>query len=180
MYWNTLGYITYIVLFFFPLSAVAVNVHDRIKHKNDKSVRVHLGLVIVCFLGSLVGLFGGVSNCVYMLNPNMTDGKYTLDDIGVDIILFLSYAVMFVILIMLHRERIIYPINGNEIFVSRIAHRKEIIKIEEITRVYLSGEYLDIYVGDRRIRYGNNFLTGAAEFESLISISIAQQNKSKL
>lgn len=89
------------------------------------------------------------------------------DDIWFVVMMFVSYIVLSVTLIEIHNERIIYPVNGDEVFISIKLH-KEQIKKKEITRVYASDTYLDIYVGKRRIRYGNNFLVGDFEFESFV------------
>lgn len=160
MNWRVFG-IIYIIFSIFPLFVTALDVLDRIKHKNDKSVRVWFGLVVICLLGSLVGLLGCVSNGLDLIEEKCTD------DIWFVVMMFVAYIVLSVILIEIHNERIIYPVNGDEVFISIKLH-KEQIKIKEITRVYVSDTYLDIYVGKRRIRYGNNFLVGAFEFESFV------------
>lgn len=158
---NALGDIIIIIFSIFPLTVTAIDISDRIKHKNDNSVRVWFGLDIICCLGSFVGIFGCVSNCVYLIEEKRTD------DIWFVVMMFVAYIVLSVILIEIHNERIIYPVNGDEVFISLNLH-KEQIKIKEITRVYASDTYLDIYVGKRRIRYGNNFLVGDFEFESFV------------
>lgn len=161
MNWNTFG-IIFGVFSVFPLAVTVIDVYDRIKHKNDNCVRVWFGLDIICFLGSLVGLFGSVSNGLDLIEEKRFDDTWVIV-----IMLGACYIGLSAILIVIHNERIIYPLGGDEVFIS-IGLHKEQIKIKEISRVYASDTYLDIYVGYRRIRYGNNFLVGTFEFEAFV------------
>ncbi len=148
-------WILYIILASPNIIIMFLEIKDRIKNK--RSVRVSFVLILVCFLGSLVGIFAFMSNWFWVEKPefwfvNMMICCY----IGLTIIIFI-----------LHNTRIAYSLDSDDIFfVARF--RKKRFKIYKITRIYLSNEYLDIYVGEKRFRCDNIFLTGAPEFETFV------------
>lgn len=156
--------ITYVLLCIPPFVVVLIDTIDRIKYKNLSCVRVSYLLTIVCFGAALLGLFAAISNFDLQ---KIYDKSMNWNDLGFIVIMMTCYVTMTIILIIMHNERIIYKLDNGQIFLSIKAYKKH-INIREITRIYLSNEYLDIYVNNERIRYGNNFLVGASEFESFV------------
>ncbi len=147
----------YICIAFPNIITIILDVYDRVKNKQNVSVRISFLLMIVCFFGSLISVFAFMSNWFWIEKPefwfvNMMICCY----IGFTIIIF-----------NLHNTRITYCLDSDDIFfVARF--RKKRFKIYEITRIHLSDEYLDIYVGEKRFRCDNYFLIGSLEFEEFV------------
>lgn len=148
-------WILYIILALPNIITLFFEFKDRIKNK--RSVRVSFILMFVCFLGSLVGIFAFMSNWFWVEKPEFWFVN----------MMICCYIVLTIIIFNLHNTRITYCLDNDDIFfVARF--RKKRFKIYEITRIYLSNEYLDIYVGEKRFRCDNIFLTGALEFEIFV------------
>lgn len=139
---------------------ILISAFDRLKHRKLKSVRVYAGLTAICHIGSFVALFASLSNGLAYF--------YSKDsELWFVITMSVCYIGLISVLIMIHDERIIYSIDSGDI----LAHKNfksNRFNVSEITRIYLSDEYLDIYLGKKRIRYGNNFLKDAEDFESFV------------
>lgn len=137
---------------------VGLEIKDRILYRKYKFVYVSTLLKAVCVVGCLVALLGTVANGL--------DFFYFKDsELWFVILMFVCYIVLLFSLFVMYREKIAYGLNDVEIIVfSRFIIKH--IQIEDITRVCLGFKYLDIYIHDKRmLRIGNNFLSGAEEFE---------------
>ncbi len=149
--------IIYAMLAFPNIITMTLDIYDRVKNKNKPSVRVWLGLKIICFISTFIASFAFMSNWFWVKNPEMWFVN----------MMIVTYALMTVIIINLHNSRVVYSIEDDEAFcVARFRRKK--FKISEITRINLSDKYLDIYIGDIRLRCDNIFLVGAADFENLV------------
>lgn len=148
-------------IFLLPNIVIMImDVSDRIKHKNKNSVRVKFQMVLICFLGNFVAVFGFISNLLEYLFGNSAPLWFI-------IMMAICYIVLLLSLILMHMERIIYPLESKEIlFVARFQRR--IIDINTITRINISDEYLDVYIGTDRLRCDNIFLVGAENFEKFV------------
>lgn len=147
--------ILYIVIALPNIITMFFDIYDRVKNK--RSVRISFLLVLSCFLGSLVAVFAFMSNWFWIEQP----------EVWFVYMMICCYLGFTVIIFNLHNTRIIYSSDSDEIFfVARF--RKKKFQIYEITRIYLSNEYLDVYVGDKRFRCDNYFLIGAQEFEMFV------------
>lgn len=150
-------WLLYIALALPNIITLTLDLCDRTRNKHNISVRVSLFLITVCFLGTFIAIFAFMSNWFWIENPEFWFVNMMIT----------CYAVLTVIIINLHNTGIIYSSDSEDIiFVARF--RKKIFKIYEITRIYLSDDYLDIYVGEKRVRCDNYFLTGAPEFEKFV------------
>lgn len=156
----TIFVIMYLISILPSILIMGLDIYDRMKHSKKQSVRVSIKLMLSCFLGSFVALFGALSNGLEYIYGS--DAK-----LWFVIMMIVCYIILLTLLLIMHRERIIYSTASNEVlFVARF--QRKIIKINEITRIYLSDEYLDVYLGDNRFRCDNIFLTGALEFEKFV------------
>ena len=134
----------------------ASDVYDRIKHKNKKYVGVWFPLVLICFLSTFVGLFGAVSN-----------GLDEDGELWFVAMMSVCYVGMVICIRVLRNKRIVYS-EEDDYFSIKLLFREEKIKFKDVTRIHLSDQYLDIYIKERRIRTGSNFLIGAEEFEKYV------------
>ncbi len=143
-----------------PLCLLLINeLIISIKHKKYKSVRVSKILFAVCFVGAFVSVFAFASN----LYAYVTDG----DVLWFVIMMGIVYLGMNVCLFLMHREKIFYSEAEDNIILIKGFKKIKAYK-KQITRFYLSDEYIDFYIGDERIRYGNNFLTGTLELNDFV------------
>lgn len=130
------------------------------KHHSMKKVFVSKILRIICYVGSFVALFAFLSN---LIDYNVGNDWFLL-------MMFICYLGLNIILVILRYEKIVYnESNGNVICFVNFKHYK--FQIQEVTRIYYSDEFLDIYLGDKRIRYRNDFLCKINDF-----ISFTKQN----
>lgn len=147
----------YIILALPGIITVIFDACDRVKNKHNASVRVSGFLITVCFLGSLIGIFAFMSNWFWVEKPEFWFVN----------MMICCYVGLTIIIFNLHNTRITYCLDSDDIlFVARF--RRKRFKIYEITRIYLSDDYLDIYVGEKRYRCDNVYLTGAVEFEKTV------------
>ncbi|MGN0468981.1 MAG: hypothetical protein ACI4GY_09680 [Acutalibacteraceae bacterium] len=163
-------FLIYTILSIPPMFIIFLDIIDRIRHRHLGSVRVSFVLMLVCFFASLVALFASTTNALELFasTTNALDLIYDDGD-GFEFVVLMSlgYIVMTLLLIMMHNEKIIYMYEDNRIFLSLKLYKKY-ININDITRFNLSADYLDIYVNNKRIRYGNNFLVGTYEFDAFL------------
>ncbi len=148
------------------LSEIIINT----KHKKYKSVKVSKVLFTVCFLGAFVSVFAFASN----LYAYVTDG----DVLWFVIMMGIVYLGMNVCLFVMHREKIFYSEAEDNIILIKGFKKIELDR-KDITRFYLSDEYIDFYVGNERIRYGNNFLTGTLELNSYMKKKYCDRKTTK-
>lgn len=121
----------------------------RIRTKNKcGAVRNSLILTIIVFISTFIGEFAFLAN-FYTLSFNVLFGC--------------TYVVSVVSLYILCHEKIIYNLKTKEI-TAYTKLRKTKFHVSSITRINSSNEFLDIYIGEKRIRYGNLFITGEIEF----------------
>ncbi len=147
----------YIILALPDIITVILDVYDRVKNKHNVSVRVSAVLITVCFLGSLIAIFAFMSNWFWVEKPEFWFVNMMIS----------CYVGLTVIIFNLHNTRVVYSSDSDDIFfVARF--RRKMFKIYEITRIYLSDDYLDVYVGEKRNRCDNVYLTGAVEFERIV------------
>lgn len=164
------GFIKWYCIFILPsVLTVVCNLIDRLRHKNKKSVRNSFVLMVVCFLGSLVALFGALSNGLSYFYEHDSELWFV-------VMMSVCYFVLVIALIIIHSERIIYSENNGKISAYKGFKRKN-FNVSDITRIYLSDEYLDIYLGKERIRYGINFLKGEDEFEKFVKDNFSAGNE---
>lgn len=136
---------------------VVLEIKDKIVYRKYKFVCVYPLLKIICVIACLVALFATVTNGLdYFLLKD--------SELWFVVLMFVCYLGMLFILFGMYKEKIVYGFNDAEI-ITFFRFIKKRIRKQDITRVYLSVEHLDIYVHDKRIRIGNNFLKGAEEFE---------------
>ena len=148
----------YLILIIPSILVFASDVYDRIKHKNKKYVGVWFPLVRICFLSTFVGLFGAVSNRL--------DG-FNEEDLWFVPMMSVCYVGMIICIRVLRNKRIVYT-EDEDYFSITLLFREEKIQFKNVTRIHLSNQYLDIYIKERRIRIGTNFLVGAEEFERYV------------
>ena len=146
----------YLVLIIPSILVFLLDVHDRVKHKNKKYVGVWFPLVLICFLSTFVGLLGAVSN-----------GLDEEGELWFVAMMSVCYVGMIICIRALRNKRIVYS-EDEDYFSITLLFREEKIKFKDVTRIYLSNQYLDIYIKERRIRIGSNFLVGAEEFERYV------------
>ncbi len=138
-----------------PLWVLLINeLIINIKYKKYSAVRVSKILFAICFIGAFVSVFAFASN----LFAYVTDG----DMLWFVIMMGIVYLGMNVCLFLIHREKIFYSEAEDNIILIK-GFKKIKINKKLITRFYLSDEYVDFYINDKRIRYDNNFLTGTLE-----------------
>lgn len=135
----------------------------RIRKKHRYSaVRNSLILTIIVFFATFVGEFAFFANFYESLSFRIIFGY--------------AYIGSVVALYFICREKIIYNFETQEITAYKI-FKKIKFDVYSITRIYSSDEFLDIYLGDKRIRYGNLFVTGENEFVQYVKTKIRQLNK---
>ena len=150
-------WLLYIALALPNIITLTLDIRDRVRNKHNVSARVSLFLITVCFLGTFVAIFAFMSNWFWVENPEFWFVNMMIT----------CYAMLTVIILNLHNTRVIYFSDSEEILFVARARRKK-FKIYEITRIYLSDDYLDIYVGEKRYRCDNVFLTGGEELEKTV------------
>jgi hypothetical protein len=133
-----------------------LDVRDRAKHKKKKYVGAWFPLVLICFLSTFVGLLGAVSN-----------GLDEEGELWFVAMMSVCYVGMVMIVYILRYKRIVYSEN-EDYFSITLLFKEEKIKFKDVTRIHLSNQYLDIYIKERRIRIGTNYLVGAEEFEKYV------------
>ena len=146
----------YLILIIPSILVFASDVYDRIKHKNKKYVGVWFPLVLICFLSTFVGLLGAVSN-----------GLDEEGELWFVAMMSVCYVGMIICIRVLRNKRIVYT-EDEDYFSITLLFREEKINFKDVTRIHLSNQYLDIYIKERRIRIGSNFLIGAEEFEKYV------------
>ena len=148
----------YLILIIPSILVFLLDVRDRVKHKKKKYVGAWFPLVVICFLSTFVGLLGAVSNSL--------DG-FNKEDLWFVPMMSVCYVGMIIIVYMLRYKRIVYSEN-EDYFSITLLFKEEKIKFKDVTRIHLSNQYLDIYIKERRIRIGTNYLVGAEEFERYV------------
>ena len=146
----------YLILIIPSILVFLLDVRDRVKHKKKKYVGAWFPLVLICFLSTFVGLLGAVSN-----------GLDEDGELWFVAMMSVCYVGMVIIVYMLRYKRIVYSEN-EDYFSITLLFKEEKIKFKDVTRIHLSNQYLDIYIKERRIRRGSNFLVGAEEFERYV------------
>ncbi len=144
-----------------PLIAIIIlEIRDKILYRQYNSVHCVVGLKIICCLAALVSLLGGVSNGL--------DYIYFKDsELWFVVLMIICYICLIVVLIVMYNEKIYYKADKS-VDVEIFKINKKYVKTDNISRIYLSDEFLDVYVGDERIRISNNFLKGAENFEKYV------------
>ncbi len=149
----------FIIIGFIMVIPVIITVFSELivnkKYKQYQAVKVSRGLFSVCIIGEFVSIFAFASNL------------YAYVTFGDDLLWFLImmgivYLGMNMCLFVMHREKVFYSGETNEIVLMK-NFKKFTLNRKNITRFYLSDDYVDFYIGDNRIRYGNNFLIGTLE-----------------
>ena len=146
----------YLILIIPSILVFLLDVRDRVKHKKKKYVGVWFPLVLICFLSTFVGLLGAVSN-----------GLDEEGELWFVTMMSVCYVGMIICIRALRNKRIVYS-EDEDYFSITLLFREEKIEFKDVTRIYLSNQYLDIYIKERRIRIGSNFLVGAEEFERYV------------
>ena len=146
----------YLILIIPSILVFLLDVRDRVKHKKKKYVGAWFPLVLICFLSTFVGLLGAVSN-----------GLDEEGELWFVAMMSVCYVGMIIIVYMLRYKRIVYSEN-EDYFSITLLFKEEKIKFKDVTRIHLSNQYLDIYIKERRIRIGTNYLVGAEVFERYV------------
>lgn len=146
----------YLILIIPSIFVFLLDVRDRVKHKKKKYVGAWFPLVLICFLSTFVGLLGAVSN-----------GLDEDGELWFVAMMSVCYVGMVMIVYILRYKRIVYSEN-EDYFSITLLFKEEKIKFKDVTRIHLSNQYLDIYIKERRIRIGTNYLVGAEEFEKYV------------
>ena len=161
MNWKVFG-IIYCIFAIYPLLLFVFDILDRIKYKDYMYVRFWFGVDIACMICTLGPALGFISNGLYMYYDKSTE-----NNMWFVVMMATGYLCASIIFTGVCKEKIIYSLDDNKIFVSNIFYKNRIV-VEDITRINLSDKTLDIYIGDRRVRYGADYLVGAEEFEIYI------------
>ena len=146
----------YLILIIPSIFVFLLDVRDRVIHKKKKYVGAWFPLVLICFLSTFVGLLGAVSN-----------GLDEDGELWFVAMMSVCYVGMVMIVYILRYKRIVYSEN-EDYFSITLLFKEEKIKFKDVTRIHLSNQYLDIYIKERRIRIGTNYLVGAEEFEKYV------------
>ena len=146
----------YLILIIPSIFVFLLDIRDRAKHKKKKYVGAWFPLVLICFLSTFVGLLGAVSN-----------GLDEDGELWFVAMMSVCYVGMVMIVYILRYKRIVYSEN-EDYFSITLLFKEEKIKFKDVTRIHLSNQYLDIYIKERRIRIGTNYLVGAEEFEKYV------------
>ena len=146
----------YLILIIPSILVFLLDVRDRVKHKKKKYVGAWFPLVVICFLSTFVGLLGAVSN-----------GLDEEGELWFVAMMSVCYVGMIIIVHISRYKRIVYS-EGEDYFSIMLLFKEEKIKFKDVTRIHLSNQYLDIYIKERRIRIGTNYLVGAEEFERYV------------
>ena len=139
------------------LSPVFINVLfdfiGYVKYRSMKKVFVSKILRIICYVGAFISLFAFLSNLI----------DYVIGNDWFLIMMFVCYTVLNIVFVLMRNEKIVYNESTGDIicFVNFKCHKFHVC---EITRLYDSDEFLDIYLGGKRIRYRNDFLCKINEF----------------
>ncbi len=153
-----LFYILYIVMTLPNIITMAIDIYDRVKNK--QAVRVSIVLMVVCFLGTFVAIFGFLTNGLAYVFRGDTELWFVC-------MMLVCYIGLTIALVLLHGERVVYSDDNDRIlFVARC--RKHKVSLSDINRINLSSEYLDIYIGKEILRCDNIFLVGDLEFERFV------------
>lgn len=147
----------YAILSLPNIITISLEIYDRVKNKNKYSVRTWSGIIVICFLGTFVGIFAFMSNWFWVDKPEMWFVN----------MMIACYLVLTLVLIFMHNSRVVYSAEDDEVmWVARF--RRKRFKISEITRINVSNEYLDVYTGEKRLRCDNLFLVGADDFKNCV------------
>ncbi|MBR3948690.1 MAG: hypothetical protein IKJ70_04725 [Clostridia bacterium] len=153
-----LFFVLYIAMALPNIITMLLDVYDRVKNK--QAVRVSVALMVVCFLGTFVAIFGFLTNGLAYVFRGDTELWFIS-------MMLVCYIGLTIALILLHGERVVYSDESNRIlFVARCKKHK--VSLSDIDRINLSSEYLDIYIGKERLRCDNIFLVGDFEFERFV------------
>lgn len=153
-----LFYFLYVVMALPNIIIMTIDIYDRVKNK--QAVRVSLVLMWVCFFGTIVSIFGFLTNGL----SYVFIGGSELWFINMMLVCYIGLTTA---LVLLHGERVIYSNERDTIiFVARC--KKHQVRLSDICRINLSNEYLDIYIGKERLRCDNIFLVGDSEFELFV------------
>ena len=153
-----LFFVLYIAMALPNIITMLLDVYDRFKNK--QAVRVSVALMVVCFLGTFVAIFGFLTNGLAYVFRGDTELWFIS-------MMLVCYIGLTIALILLHGERVIYSDESDRIlFVARC--KKHQVILSDISRINLSSEYLDIYIGKERLRCDNIFLVGDFDFERFV------------
>lgn len=153
-----LFFVLYIVMALPNIIIMTLDILDRVKNK--QAVRVSIVLMVVCFLGTFVAIFGFLTNGLAYVFRGDTELWFIS-------MMLVCYIGLTIALILLHGERVVYSDESDRIlFVARCKKHK--VSLSDISRINLSSEYLDIYIGKERLRCDNIFFVGDFEFERFV------------
>ena len=139
---------------------ITLEIKDKIVYRKFNIVKCFDSLKVVCIIAALVALFGGVSNGLDYICFKDSELWFVL-------MMIVCYVSLMVILYVMYNEKIFYTTDKNQ-FIEFFKFKKIQIKVDDISRIYLSDDFLDVYYENTRIRIGNNFLKGAEDFEKYI------------
>lgn len=153
-----LFFVLYIVMALPNIIIMTLDILDRVKNK--QAVRVSVVLMVVCFLGTFVAIFGFLTNGLAYVFRGDTELWFIS-------MMLVCYIGLTIALILLNGERVVYSDESDRIlFVARCKKHK--VSLSDIDRINLSSEYLDIYIGKERLRCDNIFFVGDFEFERFV------------
>ena len=152
MDWNLFSH--YYLIFLIPLFINALlSFIQFIKYHSYKKVFVSKTMQVICYSASFIALFGFLSNLI----DYVTGNDWFL------LMMLTCYIVLNVILVIIRNEKIIYN-QSTGVIICKVNFKRYKFQVQEITRIYCSNEFLDLYLGNKRIRYRNSFLCRTDEF----------------
>ena len=125
-------------------------------------------LIIKCLFLKLCKLFATVQHALFGFLSNLID--YVTGNDWFLLMMLTCYVVLNVILIILRNEKILYN-QSTGVIICKVNFKRYKFQVQGVTRIYCSNEFLDLYLGNKRIRYRNNFLCRVDEF-----LEYVQQN----
>jgi hypothetical protein len=151
-------FFNYYLIFLLPVFInLLLDFIGYIKHHSKKKVYVSKILRTICYIGAFFALFTFLSNLI----------DYVIGNDWFLLMMFICYLTLNIIFVILRDEKIVYnETNGDVICFVNFKHYK--FQIQEVTRIYYSDEFLDIYLGDKRIRYRNDFLCKIDDFIAFV------------
>ena len=151
----------YYLIFLIPIFInVLFTFIQFIKYHSYNKVFVSKTLQVICYSATFFALFGFLSNLI----DYVTGNDWFL------LMMLTCYVVLNVILIILRNEKILYN-QSTGVIICKFNFKRYKFQVQGVTRIYCSNEFLDLYLGNKRIRYRNNFLCRVDEF-----LEYVQQN----
>lgn len=162
----------YLLLILPSVLLTVCDIIDRIRHKDSHAVRWSLLLEVILSGSSFLALLGALANGLDYFYGESPDVLWFV------IMMSVIYSGLLVYLLLIRCNRIVYTESG-DVRLYKIFRKSRTIRVADITRLHLDNEYLDVYIGDERIRYMSTFLSGAEDFKAFVREQKSEKRSKK-